>query len=148
MTLEDVLVMWEADSVIDEINLDETSIKSAKLHAKYLQLLSIAKLRLKKKEMEFDAIKKDKWLYFEGKMTKDQMDERGWKYDPFDGGTKPMKSNMDYYYKSDSDLTRLQSQIDYQKTLIDTLIDIMDNIKWRHQNIRNIIDWKRFVSGA
>lgn len=140
--------MWEADSVIDEINLDETSIKSAKLHAKYLQLLSIAKLRLKKKEMEFDAIKKDKWLYFEGKMTKDQMDERGWKYDPFDGGTKPMKSNMDYYYKSDSDLTRLQSQIDYQKTLIDTLIDIMDNIKWRHQNIRNIIDWKRFVSGA
>ena len=140
--------MWEADSVIDEINLDETSIKSAKLHAKYLQLLSIAKLRLKKKEMEFDAMKKDKWLYFEGKMTKDQMDERGWKYDPFDGGTKPMKSNMDYYYKSDSDLTRLQSQIDYQKTLIDTLIDIMDNIKWRHQNIRNIIDWKRFVSGA
>ena len=140
--------MWEADSVIDEINLDETSIKSAKLHAKYLQLLSIAKLRLKKKEMEFDAIKKDKWLYFEGKMTKDQMDERGWKYDPFDGGTKPMKSNMDYYYKSDSDLTRLQSQIDYQKTLIDTLIDIMDNIKWRHQNIRNIIDWKRFVSGG
>ena len=140
--------MWEADSVIDEINLDETSIKSAKLHAKYLQLLSIAKLRLKKKEMEFDAIKKDKWLYFEGKMTKDQIDERGWKYDPFDGGTKPMKSNMDYYYKSDSDLTRLQSQIDYQKTLIDTLIDIMDNIKWRHQNIRNVIDWKRFVSGA
>jgi len=148
MTLEDVLVMWEADSVIDEINLDETSIKSAKLHAKYLQLLSIAKLRLKKKEMEFDAMKKDKWLYFEGKMTKDQIDERGWKYDPFDGGTKPMKSNMDYYYKSDSDLTRLQSQIDYQKTLIDTLIDIMDNIKWRHQTIRNVIEWRKFTAGA
>lgn len=140
--------MWKDDSVIDEINLDETSIKSAKLHAKYLELLSISKLRLRKKEMEFDAMKKDKWLYFEGKMTKDQMDERGWKYDPFNGGTKPMKSNMDYYYKSDSDLARLQAQIDYQKTLIDTLIDIMDNIKWRHQNIRNIIDWKRFVSGA
>ncbi|MEK9770496.1 MAG: recombination mediator protein UvsY [Betaproteobacteria bacterium] len=148
MTLEDVLVMWEADSVIDEINLDETSIKSAKLHAKYLQLLSIAKLRLKKKEMEFDAMKKDKWLYFEGKMTKDQIDERGWKYDPFDGGTKPMKSNMDYYYKSDSDLTRLQSQIDYQKTLIDTLIDIMDNIKWRHQTIKNVIEWRKFTAGA
>lgn len=140
--------MWEADSVIDEINLDETSIKSAKLHAKYLQLLSIAKLRLKKKEMEFDAMKKDKWLYFEGKMTKDQIDERGWKYDPFDGGTKPMKSNMDYYYKSDSDLTRLQSQIDYQKTLIDTLIDIMDNIKWRHQTIKNVIEWRKFTAGA
>ena len=148
MTLEDVLVMWKDDSVIDEINLDETSIKSAKLHAKYLELLSISKLRLRKKEMEFDAMKKDKWLYFEGKMTKDQMDERGWKYDPFNGGTKPMKSNMDYYYKSDSDLARLQAQIDYQKTLIDTLIDIMDNIKWRHQNIRNIIDWKKFTAGA
>ena len=148
MTLEDVLVMWKDDSVIDEINLDETSIKSAKLHAKYLELLSISKLRLRKKEMEFDAMKKDKWLYFEGKMTKDQMDERGWKYDPFNGGTKPMKSNMDYYYKSDSDLARLQAQIDYQKTLIDTLIDIMDNIKWRHQNIRNVIEWRKFVAGV
>ena len=148
MTLEDVLKMWGNDSVIDELNLDKTSIQSAKLHSKYLELLSISKLRLKKKEMEFDSLKKAKWLYFEGKMTKTQMDERGWAYDPFNGGVKPMKSNMDYYYKADPDLTRLQQQMDYQKVLIDTLTDIMDNLKWRHQNIRNIIDWKRFVSGA
>lgn len=140
--------MWQKDSVIDELNLDQTSIASAKLHSKYLELLSISKLRLNRKVTEFDAMKKHKWLYYEGKMTKTQMDELAWPYDPFFGGTKPMKSNMDYYYKADSDLTRLQSQIDYQKTLVDTLIDIMDNVKWRHQNIRNIIDWKRFTAGA
>jgi hypothetical protein len=87
--------MWEKDSQIDNINLDETSINSAKLHAKYLSLLSIAKLGLKQKQVEFDSMRKDKWLYFEGKMTKADIEERGWKYDPFDGMSKPLKTNME-----------------------------------------------------
>jgi hypothetical protein len=55
---------------------------------------------------------------------------------------------MEYYYKTDPDLSKIESQIEYKKVIIDTLIDIMDNIKWRHQNIRNIIDWKKFTAGA
>jgi hypothetical protein len=31
--------------------------------------------------------------------------------------------------------------------MVETLQDIMDNIKWRHSNIRNIIDWKKFTAG-
>jgi hypothetical protein len=148
MKLDEILDMWEEDSKIDDLNLDETSINSAKLHAKYLSLLSIAKLGLKKKQVEFDSMKKYKWLYFEGKMTKADIEERGWKYDPFDGMTKPLKSQMDNYYKSDPELTHIDSQIEYQKVIIDTLIDIMDNIKWRHQTIKNVIEWRKFTAGA
>jgi hypothetical protein len=145
--LNDILTMWKKDSVIDEICLDEETLKSSKLHAKYLELFSMAKLVLKKREMELQSMKKDKWLYYNGKMTKEDMDSRKWEYDPFDGMTKPMKSDMDMYYSTDDDLVKITAKIDYQKTIIETLEEIMGNIRWRHNAVKNILDFKKFTSG-
>jgi len=66
MDLNDILMMWKKDAVIDDVCLDDETIKSSKLHAKYLELFSMAKLMLKKKEMEYGSMKKDKWLYYNG----------------------------------------------------------------------------------
>jgi hypothetical protein len=148
LQLDDILKLWEKDSRIDEVNLDETSVKSAALHSKYLELYSLAKLNLKKKDLTMAYLRKDKWLYYNGKMTKEEMDEKGWVYDPFHGMAKPLKSDMDMFYNTDPDIMKLQGQIEYQSTIVDTLKDIMDNIKWRHTTIKNIIDWKRFTSGT
>ena len=146
MQLEDILKLWETDSVIDDVNLDETSIKGARLHSKYLELYSIAKLNLKKKELNMAHLRKDKWLYYNGKMSKEEMDARGWPYDPFSGMAKPLKSDMELFYSTDTDTMKLQGQIEYQCTIVEALKDIMYNIKWRHATIKNIITWKHFVS--
>ncbi len=147
INLEQILEMWKKDAVIDDVCLDEETLKSSKLHAKYLELFSMAKLMLKKKEMEQESMKKDKWLYYNGKMSQQDMDNRKWKYDPFDGMTKPLKSDMDMYYSTDEDMVRIRAQIDYQKTIIDTLEEIMGNIRWRHTHVKNILDFKKFTSG-
>lgn len=148
MTLDDILAMWSVDSKIDEVNLDETSIKGALLHAKYLELYSHAKLRLKKREHELAVLKKDKWLYYNGKMTKEDMDAKGWPYDPFNGLVKPLKSDMDIYYDTDPDIVKLKMIIEYQQTVVETLKDILDNIRWRHNTIKNILDFRRFTAGV
>ena len=147
MTLDDILQMWKKDAAIDDILLDEETKKSANLHAKYLEIFSLHKLELKKKEIQMDALKKDKWRYYNGKMTQEEMDKNNWKYDPFDGGTKPLKSDMDMYYNTDTDMVKLKAQIDYQKTIIETLEEIMGNIRWRHTHVKNILDFKKFTSG-
>ena len=147
MTLDDILQMWKKDAVIDDILLDEETKKSANLHAKYLEIFSLHKLELKKKEIQMDALKKDKWRYYNGKKTQEEMDKNNWKYDPFDGGTKPLKSDMDMYYTTDEDMVKLKAQIDYQKTIIETLEEIMGNIRWRHTHVKNILDFKKFTSG-
>jgi len=147
MDLNDILIMWKKDAVIDDVCLDDETLKSSKLHAKYLELFSMAKLMLKKKEMEYTSMKKDKWLYYNGKMSKDDMDKNKWKYDPFDGMSKPMKSDMDMYYSTDEDLVKIKAQIDYQKTIIETLEEIMGNIRWRHTHVKNILEFKKFTSG-
>jgi hypothetical protein len=142
MILDDILKMWGEDVKIDDLNLDEETVKSAKLHSKYLELFSLAKLQLKKNEMELDKMRKDKWLYYNGKMTKEQIDERSWKYDPFDGMTKPLKSDMDMYYKTDEDIIRITGKI------FETLEEIMNNLRWRHGHIKNILEFKKFTSGV
>ena len=148
LTLEQVLDHWKKDCEIDDLELDKSSRETPKLHAKYIDLLSQAKLQKQRKEMEFKKLLKDKFMWYNGKMDKTMMDEKGWDYDPFDGLTKPMKSDMDYFYESDPQIQALQSQIEYWKTMIDTLSDIVSNITWRHQTISNMIKWRQFTSGV
>ena len=147
MDLQTILNEWEQDCVIDDIKLDETSRESPKLHAKYLSLLSNYKLMLKRAEFKQKDLLKDKWLYYNGKMSEEDLKDKGWNPDPFDG-LKILKGEMDYYYESDPEIQKSEEKIQYYKTTIDTLQDIIDNIKWRHQNIKNIIEWKKFQSGS
>lgn len=139
--------MWAKDSEIDDLRLDEASKKTASLHAKYLEMLSITKLQMKRKDMEFKVLLKNKWLWYNGKMPKDQIDQLGWEYDALNG-LKILKGEMDYYYNADPHIQEMQAKIDYIKTLIETLEEIINNIRWRHSTIKNMIDWRRFESGG
>jgi len=38
-------------------------------------------------------------------------------------------------------------RIQMLKTTVETLTEIVDNLKWRHQTIGNIIRWRNFEAG-
>ena len=138
--------MWEKDCVINDMKLDESSRQTPILHAKYLQLLSTVKLQLKRAEFSQKTLLKQKWLWYNGKMDPIEMNELGWDPDPFDG-LKVLKGDMDYYYDADPEIQKSEEKIQYYKTIIETLADIISNITWRHQTIKNMIEWKKFSSG-
>jgi hypothetical protein len=138
--------MWQEDCIIDNNKLDSTSRDTPKLHAKYLQLLAEAKLMKKKAEFAQKNLLKEKWLYYNGKMDQDQLIEKGWDPDPFNG-LRILKGEMDYYYDSDPEIQQSEEKIEYWKTVIDSLTDIIDNLKWRHQTISNMIRWRQFEQG-
>lgn len=147
LNIENILTEWHNDSVINDNKLDQTSVDTAKLHAKYLQWLSVAKLQYKKSQMNQKVLLKDKWLYYNGKMSQEEIESRGWDYDPFEG-LKVMKGDMDYYYNSDKDIQKSEEKITYYKTLVETLQEIVETLRWRHQTIGNIIKWKQFENGG
>ena len=89
---------------------------------------------------------KDKWLYYNGKMDQITVQEKGWEPDPFEG-LKVLKGEMDYYYDSDPEIQKSEEKIQYWKTVIETLSEIVNSVNWRHQTISNIIKWKNFESG-
>ena len=138
--------MWQKDCIIDNYQLDETSRQTPVLHSKYIQLWSTAKLELRRTEFEQKRLLKEKWLYYNGKMDQKTIEEKGWVADPFDG-LKILKGEMDYYYDSDPEIQKSEEKIQYWKTVVATLQEIIDNLKWRHQTISNMIKWKQFESG-
>lgn len=147
MTLEQVLEEWATDSQISRNDLDEVSRQTPKLHAKYLTLLSQTKLRLKKMEMDQKTLLKQKWLYYNGKMSEEELRATGWAFDPLNG-LKVMKGDMDYYYDSDKEIQESELKIQYLKTMVETLNEIVNNLNWRHQTIGNMIRWKVFEAGG
>lgn len=147
LDLDNIMKMWKEDSVIDSNNLDEASIQTPMLHAKYLELYNIAKIKLRKAEADQKNLLKDKWKWYNGKMPKHEMDELGWDYDPMEG-LRVLKGDMDYFYDSDPDIRSSEDKIVYWRTVNECLKEIIDNIKWRSNTIKNIIDWRRFESGG
>ena len=147
MNLEQILEMWSEDSSLPRDNLDEVSRTTPKLHAKYLTILSQTKLRLKKAEMDQKSLLKLKWLWYNGKMDEEQIKSLSWDFDPLNG-LKIMKGDMDYYYDSDKEIQESELKIEYLKTCIDTLKEIVNNLNWRHQTVGNMIRWKVFEAGG
>jgi|TARA_Y100000114_G_scaffold80957_1_gene74647 hypothetical protein len=144
--LEQILEMWKKDSVIDEMNLDESSRQTAKLHGKYLELLSVNRLKLKKANLDFKVLLRDKFMHYNGKLSQEELDNKGWDYDPLNGLTV-LKGDMDKWYDADPVIQEQQAKIQYLEELTDTLKEILENIKWRHQTVRNMIEWRKFTSG-
>ena len=138
--------MWAEDSVL-VADLDEATRQSPKLHCKYLRLISEARYKHKQLELEQKRLLKQKWAYYNGKMDKEQIDALGWDYDPFNG-LRVLKGDMNMYYDSDLHIQKSIEDVAYWKNIIDTLSEIIENIRWRHQNIGNIIKWRAFEAGT
>ena len=147
MTLDEIKKEWEKDCEIDDIELDKSSLEVPKLHAKYQDLLSSKILVMKQYQFKYDTLLKDKWLWYNGKMSQEQIQDLGWSDDPLDG-LKIMKNDLQIFYNSDKDIQELNAKIEYLKVTIDYLKECMQNINWRHQTIKNTIDWRKFMAGS
>lgn len=145
--LQPIITMWEKDCIINNTSLDEASRQTPMLHAKYLPMHGEAKIMLRRAQMAQKTLLKDKWLYYNGKMTKEEIEAKGWEFDPFKG-LKVLKGEMDYYYDADTDIQESEDEIQQLKVLVETLQEIVDNIKWRHQTIGNMIKWRMFEAGG
>ena len=146
MNLERILEEWKTDSRIEMNALDASSVQTTVLHAKYLELHANCKLKLKDAEFKQSILMKNKWLWYHGKLSQEEIDKFGWDYDPFEG-LKILKGDMSHFVEADKELQESEAKIEYLKTTLDTLKDILENLKWRHQTIRNTLEFKKFEAG-
>lgn len=143
-TLDDILNEWEKDAFIDDNHLDTYSTTTPKLHSKYINKLVDSKLRLIKLQTEYDQLRKVKFQYYRGELSRDQLKEMNWEPWQFN---RPLKNEMDEHLKGDPDLNQIRARISYIETMITTLESILTMIKGRDWSIRNSIAFKQFMAG-
>ena len=143
MQLDELFELWKKDSEIDRTELGEASTNIPKLHYKYYKLFAQERLKLRKLEAEYKALYKDKWEYFQGNMSEEDLEANGWEPNPL----RILKSDLNTYIDSDTDIIKQTSKMDYQKEKINFLENIIRSINNRGFQIKNAIDWEKFKVG-
>jgi len=143
LKLSDIKQMVETDMKIDPTTLDRESLNIPQLHNKYLCIMIDEKLILKKQESDLAILRKNKWLYYLGKMSEEQLNELGW--EAFELAIT--RQDIDRFMESDSDYITLSNKVELQKEKINYLENIIKSISNRIWNIRAAIDWHKFTQG-
>jgi len=143
MLLDELKSMVQEDLEIDKTELDVEALKTPQLHNKYLNFLLDEKLILAKIESEFRIHRKIKWLYYTGKMSMEELEEREW--EPF--GLNILNQDLDKFIDSDNEIVSLSNKVEYQKEKVEYLKSVVKTMSDRQWYIRSAIDWIKFTNG-
>ena len=144
MNIEQIQEMWEKDSVIDENQLGEHATESPQLHAKYIRLLTTAKLKRTKLNSDLNQLKRLKFRYYRGELSREELTDLGWNQWQ---GVKPIKTEMEQLLEGDAEVNALVVKIEYLDTMLYLLESILNQIKSRDWQLRTHLDWKKFLAG-
>ena len=146
--LEKIQSEWKIDSDLNTSDLDNETRRIGILHGKYLEYYNTAKLHNLRLQEQYSKLLRNKWRWYRGEMSKQEIEALGWAYDPYNGCTKPLKAEIkEFYIDCDPDIIKFHHMIEYNNQCIDSAKSILDIVKWRHQQIRNIIEFRKLVSG-
>ena len=140
MKIEELYKEVERDLKIDDTELDLESIRTPQIHNKYLKYFTQQSLQYKKLQDDYKVMYRMKWEYYTGKANPEVYKEQ-----PFD--LKVLKADVGIYLDSDGDLQQLSQRMAYTKQIIEYLERILKEINNRNWNIRNTIEWKKFLHG-
>ena len=143
--LDKLQTMWQQDCKIDDINLEKESLNTPNLHAKYVVILSTAKLNLQKERSDYYKLRRYKWRYFRGELSQRELEELGWEQYL---GSKPLKNEMDEHLDGDFDLIKKKDKIAYWETVVDFVERVLRSVNSRGWDIKNAIEWHKFTNGV
>lgn len=145
MTLDEVLEMWDSDCNIDDDHLDKESVNTAKLHSKYLRILMQHKVKAAALNVEYSNLRQKKFRWYRGEMSRDELKDLSWNQWQ---GIKPLKNEMEEFLTGDQDLNRINAKLEYINCMVNAVESILNQIKARDWQIRNSVEFKKFISGS
>lgn len=143
MDIDEIHDLWSVDCKIDDLELDQESLKIPQLHSKYMRIITGENSILTKMMYAHKMMERDKFEYYTGKMCNEDLQERGW--EPLN--LKVMKSDVPRYIESDKEIIRHLMQMSDCREKVALLKTIIDSINTRSFIITNAIKWKKFISG-
>lgn len=142
--IDALLNEWEKDSPIDELDIAGSIRDVPKLHSKYIRHLTNAKLHLRTLASRYQKLRKIKFRYYRGELTKEELTKLNW---PQWQGIKPLKNEMEEFLKGDVELIAVEEMIVNTESIISTLEQIIKSINSRGYDVRTLLEAKKFYNG-
>lgn len=143
--LQKLLSEWSQDAKFDQTQPDQELARIGSLHSKYLTILSEHRCAMKTLEQKYFRIRKIKWEYYTGKLNGDKatLEKYGW--EPF---MFTLKSEVPSYLDADRDLQGILIQKDLHSEFVEVCQSILKELQSRTYQIRDYIQWQKFLQGA
>ena len=141
MNLEKIQEMWEADSNMDMDNLHDESVKIPQLHQKYYTLYTTIKLLRTKSLDTLAKTKLERYNYYSGKAPAEVYAQEPFPYKVRD------KESMALHLSADEKLSKVKLKVEYYDTMIDYIESIIKIVQNRTYQIKNAIEWQKFIRG-
>jgi len=136
--------MIKKDLDIDQTALDAESSRTPQLHNKYLVMFMDEKLKLKRMNSELSVLRRNKWLYYTGRMSQEELTQFGW--EPFE--LNILKTEADDMIESDADYIKASEKVNFQEEKVNYLESVIKIVQNRQWQIRAMIDWLKFTQGV
>lgn len=144
MNLDELKIIIKKDLDIDQTALDAESSRTPQIHNKYLVMYMDEKLKLKRMNSELSVLRRNKWLYYTGRMSQEELTQFGW--EPFE--LNILKTEADEMIKSDADYIKAAEKVNFQEEKVNYLESVIKIIQNRQWQIRAMIDWLKFTQGV
>lgn len=144
MNIDTIKQMVEVELKIDGTELGDESLRIPVLHGKFLNIFHDESLVLRKLEADYRVLRKQKWEWYNGKLSQDELTALGW--EPY--AARILRQDMDIVMDADPDLIRAAQKVEMQRAKVDYLDSILKGINNRNWVIRNAIEWRKFMSGV
>ena len=102
------------------------------------------KLVLTKYESDLRILNKNKWLYYSGKMSQEQLKLLSWEV--FELAL--LRTDVDRFIESDTDIIVLQNKCIMQREKVSYIEQVVKLIANKIWNIRAALDWIKFTQGV
>jgi hypothetical protein len=133
--------MWKEDAKIDPDDLHNESLKIPELHAKYYEIYSNLLLLKKKCEEDKKQIRHRKYEYYTGKA-----DETVYIENPLDKKVRD-KEHLVSCLNSDEEVSRINIKSEIYDVSLAFLQDIIKMLHSRTYQIKNSLEYQKFLSG-
>jgi hypothetical protein len=140
MTLTELQDQVRADLKLDSSELVYESVRTPDIFHKYNKIVMTEKLALKKLERQWDILYLQQWEYYRKKSPEEVYEKKPLL-------KKIMDSDVKLYLASDPELQELRAQIESKEELVDFLKRTLEQIASRQWNIRNAIEYLKYLGG-
>ena len=141
VSLNDLMREWSQDKIVDGTEIEKEILKISYLHGKYLNIMSHHRVLFHKMEADYKMMKGLPEDYYQGHLTKEEMEERGW--EPIQHVlTNPQVARK---LDTDSELNKLLLRRVAHGEIVEYCQDVLKSLNSRTWDLGNVIKYRQLT---
>jgi hypothetical protein len=143
VSIETLMKEWSEDTNVDPTSMEKELLKVSHLHGKYLNIMSYHRHLVRKMEADYKMMKGLREDYYQGHLTKEELEERGW--EPCQHVlTNPQVARK---LETDGELNKLLLKKVMHEEIVSYCESVLKSLHNRTWDLGNFVKYHQLTSG-